>query len=91
MSKPARIALAILVSLLVIIAIATTVQGATLSARQDRAGSHLVSGPQVDLNHYREAAPAPAVSDSFQSPLPSGVPSYAGNGCERESFSSSED
>ena len=89
MSKPTRIALAVLVSLLVIIAIATTVQGATLSARQDRAGSHLVSGPQVDLNHYREAAPASA--NPLQSPLPSGVPSRAGNGCESESQSSSED
>lgn len=87
MTKSTRIALAVLVSLLVIVAIATTVQGATLSARQDRAGSHLVSGPQVDLNHYREAAPA----SSLQSPLPAGVPSHAGNGCESEAHSSSED
>jgi hypothetical protein len=87
MTKSTRIALAVLVSLLVIVAIATTVQGATLSARQDRAGSHLVSGPKVDLNHYREAAPA----SSLQSPLPAGVPSHAGNGCESESHSSSED
>ena len=38
MSKPTRISLAILVSLVVIIGIFSTVQGATLSARQDRAG-----------------------------------------------------
>ena len=86
MSKPTRIALAVLVSLVVIIGIVTTVQGATLSARQDRAGSHLVSGQQVDLNHYREAAAAPV----YQS-LPAGVPSHAGNGCDHESYSSSED
>lgn len=89
MSKPTRIALAALLCLVVIIGIFTTVQGATLSARQDRAGSHLVSGAQVDLNHYRESAPA--ASSQFQSPLPSGVPSYAGNGCEHESQQSSED
>lgn len=89
MTKPTRIALAVLLSLVVIIGIFTTVQGATLSARQDRAGSHLVSGAQVDLNHYRESAPA-AASES-QSPLPSGVPSHAGNGCERESQQSMED
>lgn len=79
MSKPTRISLAVLVSLIVIIAIFSTVQGASLSARQDRAGSHLVSGPQVDLNHYREAAPAPAASE-FRSP-----PAEAGGGHECES------
>ena len=62
MSKPTRITLAILVSLVVIIGIFTTVQGATLSARQDRAGSHVVSGAQVDLNHYRESGAAPAMT-----------------------------
>lgn len=83
MSKPTRITLAVLVSLLVIIGIFTTVQGATLSARQDRAGTHVVSGAQVDLNHYREAAPAPAASE-YRSP-----PSQAGNGgCEHEAQTS---
>lgn len=84
MSKFTRISLAVLVSLMVIIAIFTTVQGATLSARQDRAGTHLVSGALVDLNHYRESAPAPAISE-FRSP-----PSQAGNGhrCEDEAQTS---
>ena len=83
MSKPTRITLAVLVSLVVIIGIFSTVQGASLSARNDRAGSHLVSGPQVNLDHYREAAPAPAASE-FRSP-----PSQAGNhGCEHEGQSS---
>ena len=83
MSKPTRITLAILVSLVVIIGIFTTVQGATLSARQDRAGSHLVSGPQVDLNHYREAAPA--ASPFIMSPLDA---KPGGHGCESENQTS---
>ena len=83
MSKPTRIALAVLVSLVVIIGIFTTVQGATLSARQDRAGSHLVSGAQADLNHYRESASLPAPSD-YRSPPP-----QAGNhNCEHETQTS---
>lgn len=87
MSKPTRIALVLLVSLVVIIGVFTTVQGATLSARENRAGSHLVSGAQVDLNHYREAA---APVSSF-APLPSDGPSRGGEGCDHESNSSSED
>lgn len=81
MSKPTRIALAILVSLVVIIGIFTTVQGATLSAREDRAGSRVVSGAQADLNHYRESAPT--ISE-YQAP-----PAQAGNGhCEHEAQTS---
>lgn len=78
MSKPTRITLAVLVSVVVIIAIFSTVQGASLSARNDRAGSHLVSGPQVDLDHYREAAPAPVIE--YKAP-----PAQAGGGHECES------
>ena len=79
MPKPTRIALAVLLSLVVIIGIFTTVQGATLSARQDRAGSHVVSGAQVDLNHYRESASSPTLSE-YQAP-----PAQAGNHeCEHE-------
>ena len=83
MSKPTRIALAVLVSLVVIIGIFTTVQGATLSARQDRAGTHMVSGAQADLNHYRESSSAPAISE-YQAP-----PAQAGNHqCENEARTS---
>jgi hypothetical protein len=83
MSKPTRIALAVLVSLIVIVGIFTTVQGATLSARPDRAGSHVVSGAQVDLNHYRESGAAPSISE-YQAP-----PAQAGNGnCEHEAQTS---
>ena len=85
MSKPTRISLAVLVSLVVIIGIFSTVQGATLSARQDRAGAHLVSGPQVDLNHYREAAPAPATNPFIMSPLDA---KPGGHGCESENQTS---
>ena len=87
MSKVSRIALAALVSLAVIVGIFTSVEGASLSARQDKAGAHLVSGAMVNLDHYREAAPAPASSSPFQSELPPG----AGNGCEHDSHPSSED
>ena len=86
MSKPTRIALAVLVSLVIIIGIFSTVQGASLSARQDRAGSHSVSGSQVDLNHYRDSASSPSLSE-YQAP-----PAQAGNhDCEHESQSSPMD
>jgi hypothetical protein len=64
MSKLTRIVLASLVSLAVIVGIFTSVEGASLSAQQDKAGAHLVSGPRVNLDHFREAAPAPAVDQS---------------------------
>jgi hypothetical protein len=79
MSKLTRIALATVVCIAVVIGIYSTVEGASLSARQDRAGTHLVSGSQVDLNHYREAAPAPAASE-YKAPPP-----QAGGGHECES------
>lgn len=85
MSKPTRIALAVVVSLMVIIAIFTTVQGASLSAREDRAGSHLVSGAKVDLNHYREAAPVPETSPFIMSP---NDVKPGGHGCESENRTS---
>lgn len=77
MSKGTRIALAAVVSLVLLVAVFAAVGGSSVSAQPDRAGSHLVSGQRVNLDHYREAAPAPA---PLQSPYKSG----GGHGCESE-------
>jgi hypothetical protein len=62
-----RIALSVLISLAVIAAIYTTVFGASAGTAENQAGSHLVSGTKVNLDHYREANPAPApLQSSFQ-------------------------
>jgi hypothetical protein len=62
-----RIAVSVLISLAVIAAIYTTVFGAPLSVPETRAGSHLVSGAKVNLDHFREANAAPApLQSSFQ-------------------------
>ena len=81
MSKTSRIVLTTFVTLGVIVGIYTSVEGASLSARQDRAGSHLVSGPRVNLDHYRESAPMPVQSPFQMSP-------NNGHGCESESQTS---
>ncbi len=60
-----RIALSILISLMVIAGIYTTVFGASSNVSEARAGSHLVSGAKVNLDHYREAAAAPAPASEF--------------------------
>jgi hypothetical protein len=79
-----RIALSILISLVVIAGIYTTVFGASPSASDTQAGSHLVSGAKVNLDHYREADPAPA-------PLQSISPSGPGHDCNRDKQTSPED
>jgi hypothetical protein len=62
-----RIALSVLISLAVIAAIYTTVFGASASTPESRTSSHLVSGAKVNLDHYREANPAPApLQSGFQ-------------------------
>ncbi len=85
MSKVFRIVLASIVSLGVIVGIYSRVEGATISARQERAGAHQVSGVQVNLDHYRQISPA---SPSL---APSNFPSGKGHGCESESHISPED
>ena len=83
MSKPVtRIALAALISLAVVVGIFTSVQGA---APESTAGSHLVSGAKVNLDHFREANPAPApVQSDFHSDKGLG-------GCEDEIRTSPDD
>jgi hypothetical protein len=81
-----RIALSVLISLVVIAGIYTTVFGASPNASEKTTGSHLVSGAKVNLDHYREANPAPApLQSDFQSDKGSG------HNCESESFTSPED
>ena len=78
MSKPvSRVALAVLISLAVIVGIYTSVQGA--APETERAGSHLVSGAKVNLDHYREADPAPAPLQEYQPGK-----GHGGGGCESE-------
>jgi hypothetical protein len=79
-----RIALSILISLIVIAGIYTTVFGASANASDTRAGSHLVSGAKVNLDHYREANPAPA---SLQPVYQGGQ----GQGCNHNNQTSPED
>jgi hypothetical protein len=77
-----RIALSVLISLFVIAAIYTTVFGASASTAENRAGSHLVSGAKVNLDHFREAQAAPA-------PLQSGFQN--GHDCNSDKHTSPDD
>jgi hypothetical protein len=61
-----RIALSILISLGVIVGIYTTVLGASSNNPESRSGSHLVSGAKVNLDHYREVAPAAVLQSERQ-------------------------
>jgi hypothetical protein len=77
-----RIALSVLISLAVILGLYSTVSGASNEAG-NRAGSHLVSGAKVNLDHYRQANPAPA---PLQSDFQPGK-GHGGGGCESERYS----
>jgi len=83
MSRVTRIVLASLVSLAVIIGIYSSVEGASLSARQDKAGTHLVSGSAVNLDHYRAA-------ESYQSQMQIEQKGHSG-GCGDEARTSPDD
>lgn len=79
-----RVALSVLVSLLVIAGIYTTVLGASSSLVEERTGNHLVSGMKVNLNHYREAEPAPALQQFNDQ-------SGKGHNCQSENQTSPDD
>jgi hypothetical protein len=81
-----RIALSILISLVVIAGIYTTVFGASSNVSEARAGSHLVSGAKVNLDHYREAAAAPASLEASEFMRSNGY-----GGCEHENQANPED
>lgn len=81
-----RVALSVLISLLLLAGVYFTVFGASAEASETKAGTHLVSGAKVNLDHYRSADPAPApLQSEFQ-------PSKGeGHGCESEMRTSPED
>jgi hypothetical protein len=81
MSRVTRIGLATLLSLVVVIGIYTSVAGASLSGGQERAGSHLVSGAMVNLDHYRASASKAELAPQQISPSGPGGP---GQGCQSE-------
>ncbi len=61
-----RVALSVLIALFIIAGIYTTVFGASSHVMESRAGSHLVSGERVNLDHYREAAAPALLQSNFQ-------------------------
>jgi hypothetical protein len=81
-----RIALSVLISLVVVVGIYTTVFGASSNTSDTRAGSHLVSGARVNLDHYREANPAPVPVQASEFMRSNGY-----GGCEHENQTSPND
>jgi len=82
-----RIAVSVLISLVVITGIYTTVFGASSSSVSGTmAGSHLVSGAKVNLDHYREANPAPVPLQASEFMRSNGY-----GGCEHQNQTSPED
>lgn len=86
MSRLTRFALAALVALAVIVGIFSSVNSASENVAKERSGSHLVSGARVNLDHYRESAPAPAASELEDEFGPNRQ-----MGCDHESQTSPED
>ena len=83
MSRRVQIVLAVVVSLVVIIGIYTSVEGASLTARQLGAGQHTVSGSLANLDHFRDAQIGPAL---HQAPHQG-----KGHDCDHESQTSPDD
>lgn len=84
MPRITRIVLAALFGLGVIVAVFASAEGVSFAAQNNKIGSHLVSGPMVNLDHFRVANPAPA---SMQPELQSGK----GYGCESNRHASPDD
>jgi len=83
-----RVILAVLISLGVIFAVFTSVQGASLNATESKVGSHAVSGAMVNLNHDRFTV---SELDAYNAQLDSYNKSTNGGGhggCESELRSS---
>lgn len=87
MSKPvARAVFSVLISLVVIFAIYTTVQSASVDLNADKMGSHEVSGAMTNFNHDRFTA---AEQEQYQSQLDSYHDSKgSGRGCSSEKYNS---
>ncbi len=84
MTKVTRIVLASLVSLGVILGIYTSVKGASLHARQDTSGAHLVSGSMVNLDHYRAGEANLLIQNQVNQ-------RQTGHGCESDFRTSPDD
>lgn len=78
-----RVILSVLISLGVILAVFTSVQGASPEAAASKVGTHLVSGAQVNLNHDRFTS---AELDAYNAQLDAYNDSMKdrGGGCESE-------
>jgi len=92
MSKlTARMVLSALISLGVVFAIYTSVQGASANVSENRLGAHLVSGAMVNLNHDRYTV---AELQDYKAQLESyyGSPEGGkGHGCESDVRNSPDD
>jgi hypothetical protein len=82
-----RVILSVLISLGVIFAVFTSVQGASPEAAASKVGTHLVSGAQVNLNHDRFTS---AELDAYNAQLDAYKDSMKGRGggCESDYHSS---
>ena len=65
MSKITRIVLATLFGLGVIVAVFANAEGVSLAAQNNKIGSHLVSGPMVNLDHFRVSS-TDVIQSEFQ-------------------------
>ncbi|NWG05117.1 MAG: hypothetical protein HXY35_00370 [Chloroflexi bacterium] len=83
-----RVLLSVLISLGVIVGIYTTVLGA--SPWGNRAGTHLVSGAKVNLDHFRSTEVQRGSFDAQENLFQNG-PAVGGHGCESESRLDSSD
>ncbi len=83
MTRITRIVLASLVSLGVILGIYTSVKGASLNIHRQTAGAHLVSGVQVNLDHYRAAQANLNLNQIYQQ--------GTGHGCNHDQQNSPSD
>jgi hypothetical protein len=92
MSKlTARVIFSVLISLGIVFAIYTSVQGASANRSESKAGSHLVSGAMVNLNHDRYTV---AELQAYKAQLESsyGAPdSSKGPGCQSDVQNSPDD
>lgn len=77
-----RVILSVLISLGIVLAIFTSVQGASPEVAGSRVGTHLVSGAMVNLNHDRFTA---SELEAYNAQLDAYNDSTKGGGCERDS------
>jgi hypothetical protein len=82
MSKPfTKVAFAVLITLILIVGIYTSVQGAFLSAGTRVGQSHVDAGLSADLSHSRSSG---AQMSGFETQLDAYTQDGGGHGCESE-------